>query len=682
VHRPYSLDYLESFGAAQLGIGLLLTALLLFWRSGSVAARVAMFVAIWLAAYAGSLERILYPFSHKLEPETFRHVLAAAALAGTLSAALARRPIVAFVGLVGQLPLWLITSFVKESDADLAALHIAWLGLLVGLLVRPSWARAAQIGSHRAEGSYAAHDTIVFLVAFALAALVSDVLLSRHDGAADEWAYTYQAAVFAKGHVFARSPRCQTYLENFYVFETAGRLFGQYTPGWSLFMVPFVWIRAVWLAGPASLGLMAVGIARLARSAMRCCALWDAPLSASAVRAAGTWSAALSTLGTMTLVNGASRYPHVFAVALYAWTLEAVFMLSSDPEGVRSLTTAKSDPEGSRSRPHRPLILSHDERWGLLLGTAATLHVATRPADGVFVGFGAAVWFVYLLARRRVGWPGFVAALSGVILWGTIVLVILRLQVGQWFVTGYSLNAMIHPWNVVKYSWPEPEQWKYGLPLSTGSYCWWPCSMALGLAGLAVLRGRALGCVVALALGCLSYLVYMQRVDLGQRAEDWGYGPRYFMVLLVPMAVGGAVALAPLTVAARRRLGGGASALSRGAPLALALVAVATGWLRAVPLVWPTASEHTRRHSALTRAIEKAHLLNAVVIARVGTTGFSPEDLTTNLPIDLYPNQDVIIAIDRSTPEEAAACFRNAYPDRTLFAASGIEPVTITALPQ
>jgi hypothetical protein len=682
VHWPYSLDFLESFAAAQLGAALLLTALLLFWRSGSVAARWLMFSAIWIAAYAGSLERIFAPFEHKVEPESFQHVLALAALGGTISAALARRPIVALVGLVGEVPLWLVSSFVKDSDSELAALHLAWLGLLVGLLMRRGWSRAAQIGSHDEEGSYAAHDAIVFLMASGLAALVCVFVLERHDGVADEWAYTYQAAVFAKGHVFAHSPRCQPFLDNFYVFETSGRLFAQYTPGWPFFIVPFVWMRAIWLSGPASMGLMAVGMARLARSAMRCFGRRDAPPSASAVRAAGTWGAVLSTLGPMTLVNGASRYPHVFAVGLYAWTLEAVFMLASGPVG--------APPPGSHKS-----VLTHAERWGLVLGTAATLDVATRPADGAFVGFGAALWFLYLIARRllargdraqggairergSMGWRAFAAALSATVVWSTVVLVILRLQMGRWFVTGYSLNELIHPWNVLKYSKPDPAQWKFGLPLATGAYCWWPCSMALGLAGLALLRGRALGCVVAMALGCLPYIGYMEYVDLGQRGFDWGYGPRYLMVLLVPMTIGGAVALAPLTVAARRL--GGASALSRGAPLALAVVAVAAVWLRAAPLVWPTVTAHVRRHAGVTRALEKAHLSSAVVIVRAGTTGFSPEDLTTNLPIDLYPNQDVLIALDRDPPGSAATCFQTAFPDRRIYMAQGVDPVVITPL--
>ena len=111
--------------------------------------------------------------------------------------------------------------------------------------------------------------------------------------------------------------------------------------------------------------------------------------------------------------------------------------------------------------------------------------------------------------------------------------------------------------------------------------------------------------------------------------------------------------------------------------MALALFAVAGTWFRIVPLVWPPVAEHTRRHGSLQRAIEEAHLRNAVVIAGPGTTGFSDLDLATNLPVDLYPDQDAIIAIEWHAPREAAECLRSAFPGRTLYSASGLEDVHI-----
>jgi hypothetical protein len=46
--------------------------------------------------------------------------------------------------------------------------------------------------------------------------------------------------------------------------------------------------------------------------------------------------------------------------------------------------------------------------------------------------------------------------------------------------------------------------------------------------------------------------------------------------------------------------------------------------------------------------------------------------------MDLYPDQDVIIAIDRQMPVEAAQCLVQAYPGRKLYAADGYDDIRIT----
>jgi len=176
--------------------------------------------------------------------------------------------------------------------------------------------------------------------------------------------------------------------------------------------------------------------------------------------------------------------------------------------------------------------------------------------------------------------------------------------------------------------------------------------------------------------GRLLFLAYLCYLEFG-RGYDWGYGPRYQMVLLVPMAVGCGVAIAPLAIAARARTSGGRWALARGGPLALVLFAAVSAWLRVIALGWPMVAEHTHAHSAIQRAVEHAELTHAIVIAADGTTSFAPEDLPTNLPLDLYPDQDVIIAIDHDRPSEARACLRGAFPDRRIFIASGYDEVSL-----
>jgi hypothetical protein len=653
VHWPYTLDFNECYLVAQWGAAMLLAAALFYFRL-SPATRAVMLLGAGLAAFALIVPASLTQLSFKPGPLAFREVLMISTGLGVLAAIVAGRVGVAIVAALGVYPLWWLTGTLKGSDAELASLHLAWLGLLTGLLGKAPRPRMQDPPQRESEGSYLVHDTVAFTGATVIAALMCVYVHHKREGGADEWGYTFQAAVFAKGRIYSTPPRCDTYLENFYVYETSGRMFSQYTPGWPLFMVPFVWIRQVWLSGPFSLGVLAWAMARLGRSVVRAFGKRDAPPSAATIRTAGTWAAVMASIGTTLVVNGASRYPHVYTLALYAWTLEALMQV------------------GTPGLPRQRQIL-----WGLVLGTASVHMVATRPADGAFMGIGIALVFLWMLVRRQVGWRAFVFGTAAFAFWTAVMLGILRLQLGRWFTTGYALNAVIHPWNIVKYSKPQLHEWKYGLPLATGAYAWWPASMPLGLAGLSHVRGRARALVFAMVVSCLPYITYQEYLDLGQRGIDWGYGPRYLMILMVPMMLGSVAILAPLTRAALSHAGSLRSPLARGGPLALVLMAVVTAWFRIVPLEWATTAEHTYKHSALNRAIDAAGLKNAVVLTAYGTTEFSDLDLTTNYPIDLYPDQDVIIALDRQQPKEATECLRSAFPTRRLYHASGREEVRI-----
>ena len=59
----------------------------------------------------------------------------------------------------------------------------------------------------------------------------------------------------------------------------------------------------------------------------------------------------------------------------------------------------------------------------------------------------------------------------------------------------------------------------------------------------------------------------------------------------------------------------------------------------------------------------------------VGLNTTDPLDLTENLPLDLYPNQDVLIAIDRG-PEETR-CAQEKYRGRKFYRAVATDPVRI-----
>jgi hypothetical protein len=181
---------------------------------------------------------------------------------------------------------------------------------------------------------------------------------------------------------------------------------------------------------------------------------------------------------------------------------------------------------------------------------------------------------------------------------------------------------------------------------------------------------------VAMLVGCATYVPFCMLLDVSQRGNDWGYGPRYLMVLVVPLAVGSAVALASLSsVALRRR---GVPRASRAlALLSLVAAALAAVWVAVARPEWATARSDATAHAALLQSIEDARLDHAIVLAEDDTTPFDARDLTTNLPVDLYPRQPVLIATARGDVEDAATCLRQAYPDRRLYRASGSDDVKI-----
>lgn len=592
------------------------------------------------------------------DADALRLVLTLAVTCGTVSAALAEKWRIVLVSVGGQVALWCVSHYVKESSFELCALHLAGLGVVAGLCARRSDIEFGT-ASRAPERDYRVCDWSVFGASVVVASLVCLFVMRRRDGTADEWAYTYQAAAFAKGHLYGHAPPCASAFRNFYVFESGGRMFSQYTPGWPLFMAPFVGLGVTWLSAPVCFGVMVVGIARLARSLARSMGPGDDSTTPAVVAAAGIWAAVVAGVGMMTLINAASRYSHIFVVALYAWNLESLAQISTP---------------GRDFKKRWP--------WGLTLGASAALMLATRPADGVLLGTGIAVVFVGFLVRRRVdegarGGPRnaslvdlgtTVVAAGGFAFVGLLVLSILRLQLGVWFKTGYSIGAVIYPWAAVHNTLPAPNEWKYGLPLASGAYCWWPGSIPLALAGLVTVRGRARDIVLVFAVGFAIFIGYYETVTVA-RGVDWGYGPRYLLPIIVPLSVGSGLALAPMGVAARSRTLGGRVAFERGAPWVLAIVAIVSVWVSIVPLVWATVTDHTKRHAALSDAISAAHLKNAIVMFRAGITSADALDLTTNLPIDLYPNQDVLIAHEGSP--DIRACLRAAFPTRTLYSATG-----------
>ncbi len=652
---PYTTHPGEAFSIAQTSTALALTAIVLYRPLRPVVASIAFLCAVWMTAiFPDGVAFVLGLGAELHHPFLVKDGLRLAGVLATVAMLLARPRWIGVVALGGAVGLSWLCGYLVDSDQELCAVHLAWYGALLGVHQLADVMRRAREPRRPGRfeaGSFLEQDIALAALAIVLASLVATFVTLRECDSADEWAYTFQAAVFARFHAFARAQPCASALQMFWVFTSGGRMFSQYTPGWPLFMAPFVAVGVPWLAAPFSLGLLVVAIARLARRAAA-----GASGRPDVVDAAGPLAALFTMTSSTILINGGSRFPHVFSAACFAWTVEAL-----------SEIAAPRDPAAARSGEKARII------WGVVLGIAASWLIAARPADGATLGTGIFLYFLVALARRRLEWRPIAATTLAFALWGGLSLVILRLQLGKWFVTGYSLTQEYYPWAIFKLTRPKPDEFRWGIPLGTGSYCWWPLSTALGIGGLvAALRPGGRSVAFMLAFGPLVLLGFCSFLEYG-RGWDFGYGPRYVLPVIVPMAVGTGVMLAPLWAASRRRAHE-QRALFVGGPALLAVAAAAIGVVRLAPLLYPNTYEDVHMRNSLNEAVRKADLDNAIVWIKPGMSAADPKDLTQNFPLDLYP-ADAILAID--TGEDARRCMTSMYPRRRQYRASSVYDTTL-----
>jgi hypothetical protein len=339
----------------------------------------------------------------------------------------------------------------------------------------------------------------------------------------------------------------------------------------------------------------------------------------------------------------------VFVAAMFAWSVEALCTVAT------------------AGLPQRA-----QWQWGAALGIGASFMLAARPLDGGALGLGLFLYFVYAAKSGRIGRRAVAGASSTFAVIGAVTLVILRLQLGKWFATGYSLTSVVYPWAVFGWSVPHADEFKWGIPIAAGAYCWWPCSPAVGLAGIAALCGRASRLAFIFLVSCSALMVAYTLSEFGRKLDS-GYGPRYQLPCIVPMAVGTGVVLARLWSAARAHAPG-IDRLRSVAPASLALMAVLLGVLRIAPMVYPYTYAEVLRHNWLRVALGRLDLHNAIVFGGKGDIT-DPLDLTENMPLDLYAPADVLFAIDRGP--EAARCVREDYPGRSFYRAVFGHPVQI-----
>jgi hypothetical protein len=549
------------------------------------------------------------------------------------------------LAIVGQVALFCLAQYLWESDYELCFAHLAWYGALLGVHALRKRTLAPTL-EKRSLHRFLKQDALIFTLTVPLALLVNAIIFNWVVFNGDEVANSFQADVYAHFRAFAKVPPCPSMFENYWVFRYEGRAFAQYTPGWPLFMAPFQRLGLIVLAGPVMAGILAVGVARLSR---RAAVGVGATVESSEriVAIAGPLGAALLMMGPAVLLNGASRFSHTMVCACFAWALESLCVVTS--------------PSCTRATMWR---------YGLLLGAATSLCVATRPADGALLGIGVFLYFVWALFSGKIAWRTFVGTCIAFAFFAGITLLILRLQMGRWFQTAYSISHLYHPEAALRVSLPSPNQWKFGIPLATGSYCWWPVAPALGIAGLIQAFGGAERRVsLMLIASAIPLLAFYSLVEFGRGVDD-GLGPRYVLPIVVPMAVGGAAILAPLFNRAfeviRERQLPLMARLRFVVPALTVVAAVVFGVSQIVPLTYPVAHAEHKYSTSPLRAARKLGLKNAVVMLEPGQIPAHHTNLAQNPPMD--PNPDVLFLIRRSAADDA--CVQKHFPGRKWYRAT------------
>ncbi len=657
MNSPFTAEPLEAYMAAQTAVGATLTAIALHKPMQNRIGTALLVFAIWLAVVAPIEGNFLHGLGINVLVGSDRlvYVLRVATVIATISTLFSGRiPLVA-IGVVGELILYWLAGSVLESDWEVASLHLAFFGLLVGASARARTPPAAVAEAPEPELAQPIDDSISS----------ASPSCSRRSCASSSSIARRTARTSGRTRI---KPPCSRAAARTRRRRRAGprsRIFGSSKQAEETFRNTrpagrsswrrssrFAWCgsRGRWRSGCSSWALRASRARATAGHAAG-----TMPPPRSQVRAAGWFAAFATMLSATMLINGGSRFPHVFVGATFAWALEWLCEMTTPG-------------------------LDHDRQWrtGLWCGAAAMMTASTRPPDGMTLGIGMLLYAIYALARRRLPWRAIVGTLVSFAVVAGFTLVILRFQLGKWFATGYSLNDTFHPWNKFGYSMPAWSELKAALPLGTGAYCWWPCSPAVGIAGMAMLHGRARRIAVVMFLSSIAFVCFYEAIEFG-RHLNFGYGPRFQLPLVVPMAVGTGIALAPLWQTARARFSN-ASALRTGGPVAIAIAAALIGVVRIAPLLYPYTYSSVMMHDALHEALLPMHFRNAIVFGSRGLNNTDMRDLTENLPLDLYPNQSVIVAND-FTPS-LRRCVEDAYPNRTLYRAVPGPPIHFQQLPR
>jgi hypothetical protein len=307
----------------------------------------------------------------------------------------------------------------------------------------------------------------------------------------------------------------------------------------------------------------------------------------------------------------------------------------------------------------------HRVAWAVGLGTSSALLLATRPLDGAALGAPVALFFVWGVVRRRITPRLVLATAAPFAVVGGAVVVVLRLQVGKWFATGYTTAERIRDLPGPHFSLPTAVETVNSLGLDKALSWWWPAIPAVAIVGIVMLWRRDSLVSVSLVAGAVLHTLAYTLASYMREGEDSGYSPRYHLPVIVVVAVFTSALIVELARSARWMISG------------VMVASVAVGTLAIATTTYPLFHRWLHEKRAIVRAIEETHPHHALILVHDGDIAVQPWDATQNLPSDLDP--DVLIATDFRAGDDLA-CARRRYADRAWFEAKGQHDVVLTPI--
>src|SRR5262245_55581753 len=167
-----------------------------------------MIAAIALVVLSPTLASFLRGVGIVPAPTFTMTILRVSAALGSVAIVVTRRWITFGVALAGEIALHFVCSYIKGSDWELIQLHLVWLAALVAAHARTETPSVPLEASWLKPRRWHLQDGLLFGGGLLVALVVCGLVLKRQIDSSDEWAYTFQAAVLARGRAYANSPSC------------------------------------------------------------------------------------------------------------------------------------------------------------------------------------------------------------------------------------------------------------------------------------------------------------------------------------------------------------------------------------------------------------------------------------------------------------------------------------------